>query len=305
MLASRYDRHPTEQADLFGARLVASVEVEDGRRLAEVLVKQLTGGDRIKARFMRQDFFEWEPTHTILLAANHKPVVRGTEHAIWRRIHLIPFEVTIAPSEQDRALPMKLRAELPGILRWIVAGCLAWRRDGLAVPETVQAATEAYRAEQDVLAPFLEDRCVLREGLWATSKVLYAAYESWCDNNGAELLTRQAFGRALTERGYVPKKGTGGVRRWRGIGLREHEPEGAEPPGASGASGGSGTSFPHPPPEGGFPGGDAERSATSAPTATLAANGGATDDCRVCGKPSGGRVRCPPCQEHWLRGGAG
>ncbi len=303
LLASRYDRHPTEQADLFGARLVASVEVEDGRRLAEVLVKQLTGGDRIKARFMRQDYFEWEPTHTILLAANHKPVVRGTDHAIWRRIHLIPFEVTIPPSQQDRALPAKLRAELPGILRWIIDGCLAWQRDGLAVPDVVQAATEAYRAEQDVLAPFLEDRCILREGLWSTSKALYAAYEAWCDDNGAELLKQQTFGRALTERGFSRKPGTGGVRGWRGIGLRQNEPAGSAMAGASGASGASGTNFPHPPMGAGSPGGDAEISATSATSATPAANGDAADCCRVCGKPSGGRVRCPTCQATWLRGG--
>jgi putative DNA primase/helicase len=94
-LLAKRGSHPTELADLFGARLVASVEVEDGRRLAESLVKQLTGGDRIKARRMREDFWEFAPTHKVFLAANHKPVVRGTDHAIWRRIKLVPFDVVI------------------------------------------------------------------------------------------------------------------------------------------------------------------------------------------------------------------
>jgi P4 family phage/plasmid primase-like protien len=126
LLLAKRGSHPTELADLFGARLVASVEVEDGRRLAESLVKQLTGGDRIKARRMREDFWEFAPTHKVFLAANHKPVVRGTDHAIWRRIKLVPFDVVIPKGEQDSRLPKKLRAELPGILAWAVHGCLEW-----------------------------------------------------------------------------------------------------------------------------------------------------------------------------------
>jgi putative DNA primase/helicase len=125
LLVAKKGGHPTELADLFGMRLVASIEVEDGRKLAEGLVKQLTGGDRVKARRMRENFWEFEPTHTVFMAVNHKPIVKGTDLGIWRRIRLIPFTETIAPADQDKQLPEKLRAELPGVLAWAVEGC--WR----------------------------------------------------------------------------------------------------------------------------------------------------------------------------------
>ncbi len=128
LLTVKASAHPTELADLKGARFVASVEVEDGKHLAESLVKQMTGGDRIKARFMRADFFEFSPTHKVFLAANHKPEVRGTDTGIWRRIKTVPFDVTIPKGERDPALLAKLRDELPGILRWAVEGCLLWQR---------------------------------------------------------------------------------------------------------------------------------------------------------------------------------
>ncbi|PLS83054.1 MAG: hypothetical protein CYG60_22800, partial [Actinobacteria bacterium] len=143
LLLSKRGAHPTELADLKGARLVASVEIEDGRKMAESLVKQLTGGEKVKARYLHKDFFEFDPTHKVFLVANHKPEVLGTDHAIWRRVKLIPFDVTIPEEEQDPRLPEKLQAELPGILAWAVRGCLDWQRDGLAEPEEVKAATEA------------------------------------------------------------------------------------------------------------------------------------------------------------------
>src|SRR5215213_4388400 len=158
LLLAKRGSHPTELADLFGARFVASVEVDEGRRLAEGLVKQLTGRDPIKARRMREDFWEFEPTHTVFLATNHRPEVRGTDHAIWRRIRLVPFEETIPKDEQDKKLAEKLRGEMPGILAWIVQGCLAYQQDGLGEPDKVRAATLDYRSEMDVLAGFIEDR---------------------------------------------------------------------------------------------------------------------------------------------------
>ena len=154
--------HPTEVADLFGMRLVASIEVEDGRRLAESLVKQLTGGDKVRARRMRQDFWQFDPTHKVFMAVNHKPEVRGTDTAIWRRLRLIPFEQTIPPAEQDKKLPQKLEAELPGILRWALEGCLEWQREGLQAPEEVRKATGAYRSEMDVIGAFF--RTSVRSG---------------------------------------------------------------------------------------------------------------------------------------------
>jgi putative DNA primase/helicase len=152
---------PNDVAALRGARLVGAVEVESGRRLAEVLVKEMTGGDRITARFLHSEFFTFKPEFKIFLAANHKPVIRGTDHAIWRRIHLIPFNVQIPKKEQDRELPEKLKAELPGILNWALEGCLMWQEHGLEPPQEVQTATEEYREEMDPLGDFLAECCTL------------------------------------------------------------------------------------------------------------------------------------------------
>ena len=230
LLAAKTGTHPTELADLKGARFAASVEVEDGRRLAESLVKQLTGGDRIKARFMRQDFFEFDPTHKVFLAANHKPVIRGTDHAIWRRIKLVPFEVTVPKKEQDPRLFEKLGAELPGILAWAVRGCSEWQRNGLGEPDEVRRATEGYRSEMDVLAAFLEERCVLLRNAETQATPLYEAYRHWSDENGERPENQRRFGTRLSERGFEKAK-RGGVYYWFGIGLRH------DGPGPSGPSG--------------------------------------------------------------------
>lgn len=144
LLLAKQDTHPTERADLFGKRLVACVEVEDGRRLAESLVKELTGGDRVRARRMREDFWEFPATHKIWLAANHKPTVRGIDLGIWRRIKLLPFTVVIPDDQQDKDLPVKLLDELPGILAWAVEGCRQWLVDGLREPACVRSATGDY-----------------------------------------------------------------------------------------------------------------------------------------------------------------
>lgn len=205
VLIESRDRHPTEVADLAGVRFVASIEVSEGKRLAENLVKQMTGGDPMKARLMRQDFFQFDPQFKICLAANHKPVVKGTDFAIWRRIKLIPFEVTIPEAEQDKTLGDKLLAELPGILAWAVRGCLAWQREGLGIPPAVVDATAAYRAESDELAPFLEECCNQGEKLQAQAGPLFKAYQAWAEANGIltrDQLTNVKFGRQLQERGF-------------------------------------------------------------------------------------------------------
>src|SRR5690606_24952891 len=131
---------------------------------AEKTIKQLTGGDPIRARFMRQDFFEFKPTHKLLVAANHRPKVRGQDEGIWRRICLVPFDVTIPREERDPYLVHKLRAELAGILAWAVRGCRAWQRERLGVPSAVGEATAAYRDEQDHLGPWVDDACELAAG---------------------------------------------------------------------------------------------------------------------------------------------
>ena len=213
-------------AELQGARLVATIEVEDGKRMAEGLVKQITGGDRIKARFMRQDYFEFEPTHKIFLAANHKPPIRGQDVAIWRRIKVLPFEVQIADADKDPHLLEKLRAEMPGILAWAVRGCLDWQQQGLAEPEAVKEATAAYQAGEDVLGDFLGECCLLRPALRVTAAALYSAYIKWAEENSERPLSKKNFGARLQEgRRIFPASGIGpkSARGWEGIGLIDTE----------------------------------------------------------------------------------
>jgi putative DNA primase/helicase len=220
LLVAKKGGHPTELADLFGMRLVASIEVEDGRKLAEGLVKQLTGGDRVKARRMRENFWEFEPTHTVFMAVNHKPLVKGTDLGIWRRIRLIPFTETIAPADQDKQLPEKLRAELPGILSWAIEGCLEWRRDGLTAPEEVRKATAGYRSEMDVIGDFMADRYFRGARLEVAKDELYKAYQVWCDDAGERSETKRKFGMLLIERGVEDGRNSDRTKRiWRGIGL--------------------------------------------------------------------------------------
>jgi putative DNA primase/helicase len=197
---------------------VSAVETEEGKRLAEVKIKQLTGGDTVTARFLFQEFFEFRPLFKLFLATNHKPEIRGTDHAIWRRIRLIPFDVTFAPSQQDKALTEKLRAELPGILAWAVQGCIQWQRDGLSLPDEVRTATAAYREEMDALAAFLADCCTIHPEAQVTANDLGTAYQSWCEANGEKPLKSIALGKRLRERGFTPTRSPR-TRGWRGLGL--------------------------------------------------------------------------------------
>lgn len=188
-------------ARLAGARLVRSSEVGENKRLNEGLIKSLTGGDIVSARFLYSEDFEFKPQFKLWLAANHKPVIRGTDYAIWRRMRLIPFEVTISADQRDDALPAKLTAELPGILTWAVQGCQEWLAEGLKPPERVLAATDAYRSESDVIGAFLQDACELGMGYEAKAGELYQSYVRWSKDNGEHTVTSTAFGRRLTERG--------------------------------------------------------------------------------------------------------
>jgi putative DNA primase/helicase len=211
---------PNDLARLNGARFVAASETEANRRLAEALVKEITGRDTISARFMRAEWFDFKPTHKVWLATNHKPEIRGTDPAIWDRIRLVPFDVRIPDEEQDKALPEKLEKELPGILAWAVKGCLQWQAEGLGEPEEVRSATEGYRAEMDVLAAFLEDRCVVTPRAEVGATPLYDAYKAWCDETGEHPETQTRFGRRLGERGFESCRDTQTRRKvWRGVGL--------------------------------------------------------------------------------------
>ncbi len=212
------EAHPTGVADLQGARFVVASELDDGRRLAEATVKALTGGDRVKARFMRQDFFEFDPSHTLWLATNHRPIITGTDHGIWRRVKLIPWAVTIAETDQDRQLADRLSLELPGVLAWAVRGCAEWTMRGLADPDTVRDATADYRAEMDMLGTFLDDACIADPDARVQASDLYTAYTRWCDDNGERAVTQRRLGQALTERGFDRRK-YGPARRWHWFGI--------------------------------------------------------------------------------------
>jgi putative DNA primase/helicase len=223
-LMDNRDGPRNDLAALKGARLITASEMRSGQRLDEALVKQLTGGDAVRARFLYSESFEFQPQFKLFLATNHKPIIRGTDHAIWRRIRFIPFMVTIPEAEQDKRLPEKLFKELPGILRWAVEGCLAWQKHGLGVPEEVRSATEKYRNEMDVLGDFLADCCVLHPHGQAASKTLYETYENWCAQNGERPLSKNSLGMRLTERGLTQvRMGSAQNRGWSGIGLKTPE----------------------------------------------------------------------------------
>lgn len=214
---------PNDLAALRGARLVKAVEVEKGRRLSEVLIKQLTGGDTITARFLYGEYFEYKPQFKIWLATNFKPVIRGADHAIWRRLRLIPFTVQVPKAEQDQEMVAKLSQELPGILNWALAGCLNWRYGrGLRAPPEVERAGSEYRQEMDILGEWLTDQCLLGEGAAAPARDLYKNYTEWAAAAGERRpLSQTLFGMSLAERGLERTRGAGGRTVWRGIGLKE------------------------------------------------------------------------------------
>jgi P4 family phage/plasmid primase-like protien len=211
----------TDMADLFGKRFVASSECEDNRRLAVARLKHLSGMGTLKARRLRENCFEWRPTHKLFLDTNFKPVIRGTEDATWDRLHCVPFSVTIPPAERDRALLEKLKAELPGVLAWIVRGALRWRAEGLERPPEVQEATDRYREESDPLAEFLEDRCQVDPQAWVASADLWRAYLAWAEGAGEKFtVSRRRFAEHLEARGFksvLRREGAKVLRQWRGL----------------------------------------------------------------------------------------
>lgn len=223
MLKNNNGGVPNDVARLVGKRFVVAAEIEGERRLAESLVKDLTGGDRLVARFMRQEFFEFEPSHKLWIYGNHKPIIKGTDRGIWRRINLIPFLVSFTGKQKDEQLKEKLRAELPGILAWMVRGCLEWQAKGLQPPAKVMAATDNYRAEMDVIAAFVEECCVINTNAYVGFSELYNAYRQWCEQYHERFERNRTFGNALSERGFTAERGTGNRPIRRGIGLKIEE----------------------------------------------------------------------------------
>ncbi len=226
-IATNVERHPTDLAGLRGARVVTAQETEEGRRWAESKIKALTGGDPITARFMRQDFFTYTPAFKLVIAGNHKPGLRGVDEAIRRRFHLLPFTVTIA--EPDRELPEKLKVEWPGILQWMIEGCLAWQREGLNPPAIVREATEAYLGEEDAIARWIEDCCVTGRDQWCVSAVLWPSWQQWATAANEQVGSRKRFSAALEGHGYKPEKSQG-RRGYKGLALKPQEDRGTADP---------------------------------------------------------------------------
>ncbi len=208
-------------ARLHGARVVTTSEASEGKRLNESLVKSLTGGDTIAARFLYKEAFEFQPQFALWMAANHRPVIRGTDDGIWRRMRLVPFTVQIPAEEVDKALPDALRAELPGILAWAVSGAIQWYRTGLPASAAVDAATNAYREESDTMAPFIEDRCEIGERYTVGATALYTAYSAWSKDAGEHPVSQTVFGRKLTDRGYELSRSGSGHKVRHGLRLRD------------------------------------------------------------------------------------
>lgn len=226
LLASRSEGHPTELARLSGARLVVTSELEDNQRFAEAKIKLLTGKDTVTGRFMRQDWFDFTPTHTLWLLANHQPEVRAGGIAFWRRIRLIPFEHTVPTEKRIPDLEDRLiNREGPAILAWVLRGAADYFAHGLAEPETVRAATEAYQRDQDTIARFVDELCETgspaAQHMKIRSAELRAAYETWCRVEGEEPVNPKAFTVALRTRYSVIPERSNTARYLAGIRLVE------------------------------------------------------------------------------------
>lgn len=211
---------PNDIARLRGSRFVKISELKENTKLNEALIKQITGNDKLTARFLRQEFFTFLPTFKLMILTNHKPRLTGDDPALWRRIILIPFMQQFTGDRKDKKLPEKLRKEFPGILNWCIEGCLKWQKEGLNPPACVLQATREYQAESDVINNWIEDCCVVAPNIISKTADLFNSYEEWCKEN-AEFVSmpRRSFTNKLIEKGYGLHKGAKGIRCILGIGL--------------------------------------------------------------------------------------
>jgi P4 family phage/plasmid primase-like protien len=215
--SSRSDRHPTELAYLRGARLVIAMETEPGRRWREGVIKRLTGGDKVAARFMHKDFFEYRPQFTLVIFGNHKPKFSSVDKSIRRRFRLLPFTMVIADEEVNKHLPEQLVCEWGGILQWMIEGCVAWREEGLGEPQVVKGSSDAYFEDEDVVGDWLAERCEVDPAGRQTVKDLFADWKAWAIDANEEVGSKRAFGDALEKHGY--KRDRTNKARWI-VGLR-------------------------------------------------------------------------------------
>ncbi len=208
-IQSRNDGGPRDDvANMKGRRFVSAQEAREGAALAESLIKWLTGGDRVRARRLYENSYEFDPAHKIWLATNHKPDIRGTDPAIWSRLKLIPFEVSFEGRE-DKTLKGTLQGELPGVLAWAVEGCLQWQQEGLRFPESVVNATSEYRRDSDQVGRFIEECCTVGQFAQVRARTLYGAYRKWAEQTGEQILSETAFGTRISEQFRKEHKETG------------------------------------------------------------------------------------------------
>lgn len=219
-VASHSDRHPTELAMLRGARLVTAVETEEGRRWAESRIKALTGGDAITARFMRADFFTFTPRFKLMVIGNHKPRLVCVDEAMRRRLYLIPFEACFKGERVVKDMPAKLKGEWPGILGWMIEGCLAWQAEGLNPPERVKAATADYFANQDTLAEWRRERCETGPGFWETPTRLFNSWRAYAKEAEYPVGMQSSFNDRMEAAGFRQSRDRTKGRQWDGIKLR-------------------------------------------------------------------------------------
>lgn len=210
-------------ARLVGSRFVSAIESEDGEQLSEAFVKQITGGEPVLARFLRQEFFEFIPEFKVFFTTNHKPVIKGVDEGIWRRIRLIPFNLQLPKEKRDKKLPEKLSLEMPGILNWAIEGCLKWQQSGLKDPAIVMKATGDYKEEMDILGPFMFECCFKREDVQIEAKELYEVYANWCFRNGEHQLKNRAFYRILETQGFKRERGNRNKYYIKGVTLTDRK----------------------------------------------------------------------------------
>ncbi len=223
IVRTKHERHGTFMADLHGARLVVTSETDEGDVLAGATVKRLTGGDKIRANRMRENSFEFVPSHSLVYVTNFRPKVNGDDKAMWRRLSIVPFDVVVA--DPDVTLPEKLRTQLPAVLAWVYRGWLQYQREGLNPPQAVLERTETYRGENDPIGQFLSEECVVGTNpyLRVRATALYESWAVWAMKQGHPAITVKEFGGRMTERfeKKPDKKGT----NYLGVALRADEEE--------------------------------------------------------------------------------
>lgn len=211
LMISKFERHPTEIAELQGARLVVANEIERGQTWAEAKIAELTGGSQLSARFMRQDLFKFWPQFKLVISGNHKPSLRGVTEAMRRRFHMFPFNVTIPRAERDTSLGDKLRAEWPGILAWMIEGVRMWQQQGLNPPAQALEATAEYLKEEDLIQQWIDECCLIGGEFGSSLSVLFLSWKSWAERNNQFVGSNKNLSQQLLEHGYEKDRNFAGM----------------------------------------------------------------------------------------------